>query len=146
METMKKTMDYPKNQSVARFVDYATDKKINETMTTAVKDSASKIAGYLDFISGYWPDYEKHIIETSVTIADLREASQDHPTLPGKRWDYWPKEIQNKVFKLALKEHNQRVRTVREMGAFLNKQQETMGKFTPEAAARMEAIQDTLAA
>ena len=138
--------NYPQNSEINKFIDYATDKKINETMPEATKISAKKIAGYLDFITGYWPDYESHVINTVITAEDLREDSGNHPELPGKRWDYWPKEIQNKLLKHAQKEHAQRVRTIKEMGSFLARQQETMANFTPEAAAKMEEIQDNLAA
>lgn len=142
----KPILIYPPNAEVTRFVECCTDHKLNSTMSEATKDAAKRIAGYLDFITGYWPDYEQHVIQTELTAEDLREFCQDHPTLPGKTWDYWPKEVQNKVLKQAQREHRQRVNTIREMGAFLQRQQETMAKFSPEAAAAMERIQEQLAA
>jgi hypothetical protein len=136
---------YPRNTEVNKFIDAVTDMKINATMSEVTKDAAKRIAGYLDFITGYWPDYERHILATVVTAEDLREASRDSDK-GGKEWDYWPKEIQNKLVKHAQREHAQRIRTVQEMGAFLQRQQETMEKFSPEAAAAMERVQDGLAA
>lgn len=136
---------YPRNSEVNKFIDAITDMKINATMSEATKTSAQKIAGYLDFISGYWPDYENHVVNTVVTAEDIREATRDSEK-GGKEWDYWPKEVQNKVVKHAQREHRQRVSTVKQMGSFLARQQETMAQFTPEACARMEEIQDNLAA
>jgi phage/plasmid primase-like uncharacterized protein len=98
-------MKYPKNESVAKYVDYATDKKINETMSEAVKQSARKIAAYLDFIAGYWPDYEKHVNETTVTETDLRN-------LNPAEWDKHPQEVRNKIIKQAAAEKKQRLRTI----------------------------------
>lgn len=142
----KRILNYPSNDEVNRFIDCCTDHKLNSTMPDVAKAAAMKIAGYLDFITGYWMDYETHVVETQLTAEDIRGFCQDHPTLPGKTWDYWPEVIKNKVLKHAQREHKQRVRTIREMGAFLQRQQETMAKFTPEAAAAMEKIQDGLAA